>query len=251
MADLEKVAEAKAFIDKMANGINPLDDSEITEKDFINDVRIVRRLFLVSQVLGKVLQDGGLTKPEKGAKQPFKLNDVLLSDYPYSEKPLTMSEFLEYFNQNVDLTSMKKLQPKALTDWLVENEYLKIIEAASGNHYKSPTEKGNQAGIFTEMRFGSHGYYIALLFNKEAQKLLVENLPAIIEAHNGAKQTESGKAYPNQGTYWTREAEESLAEMFKQGLSVKEMSESLQRSPSGIRARLIKLGLITNTEEAQ
>ena len=45
MTELEKIAYAKMFIDKLANGINPLDDSKIPDGDIVNNVRLSRCFF--------------------------------------------------------------------------------------------------------------------------------------------------------------------------------------------------------------
>ena len=45
MTELEKIEYAKSFIDKLANGINPLDDSPIPDNDIANNVRLSRCFF--------------------------------------------------------------------------------------------------------------------------------------------------------------------------------------------------------------
>ena len=52
MTELEKIAYAKSFIDKLANGINPLDDKPIPEGDIANNVRLSRCFFYVADILG-------------------------------------------------------------------------------------------------------------------------------------------------------------------------------------------------------
>ena len=42
MTELEKIEYAKSFIDKLAKGINPLDDSPIPDNDIANNVRLSR-----------------------------------------------------------------------------------------------------------------------------------------------------------------------------------------------------------------
>ena len=39
MTELEKIEYAKSFIDKLANGVNPIDDSLIPDDDVVNNVR--------------------------------------------------------------------------------------------------------------------------------------------------------------------------------------------------------------------
>ena len=54
MTDLEKIAYAKSFIDKLAAGIDPTDDSLIPEGDVAAKARIVGCFSYVSEVLGKL-----------------------------------------------------------------------------------------------------------------------------------------------------------------------------------------------------
>ena len=68
MTELEKIEYAKSFIDKLANGINPLDDSPIPANDIANNVRLSRCFFYVSEILRQVVENGGIN-PIKVAKQ--------------------------------------------------------------------------------------------------------------------------------------------------------------------------------------
>ena len=49
MTEIEKIADAKTFIDKLANGINPLDDTPIPEDDIVNNIRLSCCFFYVSE----------------------------------------------------------------------------------------------------------------------------------------------------------------------------------------------------------
>ena len=60
MTELEKIEYAKSFIDKLANGINPLDDTPIPEGDIANHVRLSRCFFYVSDILRRVVENGGI-----------------------------------------------------------------------------------------------------------------------------------------------------------------------------------------------
>ena len=56
MPELQKIAHAKSYIDKLANGVNPLDDTPIPEDDIANNVHLSRCFFLVSDILRQVLE---------------------------------------------------------------------------------------------------------------------------------------------------------------------------------------------------
>ena len=45
MTELEKLERAKTYLEKLANGINPLDDTVVPDGDMINQVRLSRCFF--------------------------------------------------------------------------------------------------------------------------------------------------------------------------------------------------------------
>ena len=94
MTDLEKIEYAKFFMDKLANGINPLDDSSIPESDVVNNVRLSRCFFYVSDILRQVVENGGVkpVKVTKHRKKEFVLTDEERSKIQISEIPLSISE---------------------------------------------------------------------------------------------------------------------------------------------------------------
>ena len=70
MTNLEIMQHAKEYLDKLARGIDPLTGCEVPEGEIINNVRISRCLFYVSDVLRQVieirarLKKPGLTEQE-------------------------------------------------------------------------------------------------------------------------------------------------------------------------------------------
>ena len=54
MIDMEKIITAKVWIEKLANGINPLNDELVKDDDLINNVHISRCLFYVAELLGEI-----------------------------------------------------------------------------------------------------------------------------------------------------------------------------------------------------
>ena len=107
MTELEKIAYAKSFIDKLANGINPIDDSVIKDDDIVNNVRISRCFFYVSDVLRQMIDNGGISK--KKAFIPFELSLQERSKFAYSDKPIPISEIAKRLNVLVTNENMKKI----------------------------------------------------------------------------------------------------------------------------------------------
>ena len=60
-------------MEKLANGVNPIDDSVIPDEDVVNNVRLSRCFFYVADVLGQVIDNGGTAPQKKIKKEPFSL----------------------------------------------------------------------------------------------------------------------------------------------------------------------------------
>ena len=184
MTELEKIKYAKSYIDKLANGVNPLNDTVINENDVINNVRISRCLFYVSDVLKQVIQKGGVKTVKKNLIN-FNLTDEQLSNFQYSETPIPVSEIAKRFNNLITNENMKKISHKDITKWLISIGLL----CETKNPYndkisKKPTVQGEDVGITTEVRTGLHGSYTVTIYNKSAQEFVVDNLSAILNFKN-------------------------------------------------------------------
>lgn len=180
MTELEKIAYAKSFIDKLANGINPIDDQPVAEYDVVNNVRLTRCFFYVSDILRQVIENGGTTPPKKKTKFAFNITQEQLSQYPYSETPISISEIAKKINALVDTEHMKQLSYKQLTGWLLSINALAEQPTVNGKSQKRPTETGRQLGITLETRNGMNGEYQVVVYNKEAQAFILDNIDAII-----------------------------------------------------------------------
>lgn len=59
MTELETMQRAKMYMDKLAQGINPISGEEIENDSVLNNVRMARCFFYVSGILDKVIANGG------------------------------------------------------------------------------------------------------------------------------------------------------------------------------------------------
>ncbi len=93
MTELEKIAYAKSFIDKLANGINPLDDTPIPEGDIANNVRLSRCFFYVSSILQREIDSERRkeSKAKKAERLPFSITHEQLEQFEYSSMPISAS----------------------------------------------------------------------------------------------------------------------------------------------------------------
>lgn len=170
--DQSKVKIAIDWVKKLANGINPIDGSVLSDNDIVNNVHVSRCLFYVCEVLENA---------EKGKKSSgnqyeleFKLTQEDISRIFIAEK-CSISVFVKEINKVIP-DNMAPLKYSQVTQWLVRMGYLCETLKDDGHKTKAPTDLGNSIGISSELRNGSGGDYIAIVYNANAQRFILENL---------------------------------------------------------------------------
>lgn len=73
MNDNQKLLKAKSYLDKLANGINPVTNEIVPESDTINNIHISRCLFYISDVLRNVIEGNTGSPKKKSSKAPFSI----------------------------------------------------------------------------------------------------------------------------------------------------------------------------------
>ncbi len=234
MTELETLERAKMYIEKLANGINPIDNSNIPDGEVVNNVRLSRCFFYVADVLERVIDSGGVTAHQKPKKQAFDLPIDVRCSFEFSGAPITLSEIARRVNALIDEATMKKLTYNMLAEWLVSIGFLEQKLTADGRNTRRASSLGKTMGILEETRTGANGPYTATVYNIEAQRFILDNLDSVVEREK-AKLENLGKA-------WTPEEDQHLLELYRNDASTKEISAALKRSNGAVRARLKKHG---------
>ena len=184
MTELEKIAYSKGFLDSLAEGINPLDGAAIPEGDVVNNVRISRCLFFVSDILRQVIENGGVSV-KRGGRQPFTVTAEQLSRFDYSDMPITVSEIARRVTIAADDANAKKMSPAAINAWLIKIGALEESQNEFGRKTKLPTEYGLSLGIVMDSRQGPSGTYYVSVYSRRAQEFIIDNFEAILDTQNG------------------------------------------------------------------
>ena len=110
MTELEILKRAKMYMDQLANGFDPITGREVPEGDIVNNVRLARCFFYVSEVLRKVIENSGTVgAPPRGTK-PFALTVAQAQNYPYPGMPIPVSTIAEQINSLRQDPAMKKAE---------------------------------------------------------------------------------------------------------------------------------------------
>ena len=178
IADLKK---SKDYIDKLVEGINPVNGKPISTREVIYDYKVSRQLEFLSEYIKNEIKR--LENNEKAKKEDeddelmeFELTDTELKKIELSEKPISLADICNMLNHLRPSSKMRKLKSISAIEVLnafgmIDRVRRKII----------PTEQGTALGIqFKE--FQSNGATLTkVLYSKEAQQFVIDHLKEITE----------------------------------------------------------------------
>ena len=174
MIDISKLKTAQEWIEKLANGINPLTLEPLREDDVVNNVHISRCLFYVCEILGKVETFESTSKKER----PFWMS-AREAEQIVTTAPCGIAQFTKIVNEYIP-EDMKPLSVAMVIKWLRNNGYL--YEASKDDKHKTnlPTEKGTQLGITVKIQQNLEGQnYHRVFYDISAQRVMLSNIESI------------------------------------------------------------------------
>ena len=179
MTELETLKRAKMYMDKLAQGIDPITDTEIEGDSCLNNVRLARCFFYISGVLDRLIARGGVESKPK--KMDFSITAEQLAGISVSSVPLRITEFVNLIYRAADDPRMKKPSTTAITNWLLAKGFMEQVTGPDGKMQRLPTPAGRSLGISADRRQGQYGEYTAVYYNSDAQRFLLDNIDAIFE----------------------------------------------------------------------
>ena len=174
MVDLSKLKTAKDWMEKLANGINPLTSEPVKEGDIVNNVHISRCLFFIREVLEKI----ETAETASNGKRSFWMT-ALEAEKIVISGPCGIAQFTKTVNESIP-ANMKPLSVATVIKWLRNNGYL--YEARKDDKHKTnlPTEKGIKMGMNVTVQLNSEGKeYKRVLYDISAQKVMLNNIESI------------------------------------------------------------------------
>ena len=194
MTEVEKIEYAKSFIDKLANGINPLDNTRVSEDDIVNNVRLSRCFFYVSSILQKEIdrERRKISKEKKPTRLPFTITPEQLQNFEYSSQPISVFAMGRKINwlvrEDVESKNMEKFSSRKIDYWL---KTIGMIEWREWGVKKRrfPTPEGETIGIVLTFRESYGGKIPTLCLSEKAQRFIIDNIDAVLAAEKGSLST--------------------------------------------------------------
>lgn len=181
VTELDKLNRAKEYLDNLAEGLNPITGEELTQDTVLNNVRLSRCFFYVSGVLRQVIANNGRIGRPEVSNTPFYITDEELARVSVSDTPVSVSVFVKAVNDAACDPARKKLSVITVTNWLVKEGYLTAQETETGKHRKVLTDKSALIGMSSEMRENARGTFEIMLYDKNAQRFLIDNIQNMLK----------------------------------------------------------------------
>ena len=179
MDEKRLVEHANGYIKQMAKGINPLTGENVQDSDLINNVKISRCLFYVSEVLDKYTELIESSGKRNKSKAKFYAKSEDFNSFVYFNEPTYLSILTKKINELYNKDDMRKLPAAAISNWLVSQGFLMNYTRKDGKSSKKPTSLGNNLGISQVVKEGKNGPYSLNVYNREAQKFIIDNIEEI------------------------------------------------------------------------
>lgn len=175
--EIDKLQQAKMFMDYLANGIDPVFNTD-ADADTLHNEQVIACFRYISDVLARDIYQ---VETDMKNNDDFYITEeqiAKLNVYSYNCK---VSELANEINRVTAANGTKKLPATWINDWLEAEKYLCQSDLKS----RIATEKGKQLGITTEYRKKDNGteYYINF-YTAQAQGFVFGHLNEIIALRN-------------------------------------------------------------------
>ncbi len=175
----EKIIKAGEILNKMANGINPVNGAPIDGDCFLQDPRIIRCLFFGQQVLNKVVE-GSINTGSRRTGQ-FIITAEEKSKVKFPEGNIGINQFAKCINSVIDLNRSRKITGVEINKQLKKMGILAEEPLGDGKKRTIINENSSKYGIVTEKRSHSGVEYDMVCFNDIGKKFLLDDLEKILE----------------------------------------------------------------------
>lgn len=178
--DLEKLEVAMKYIDRMADGKNPVKNLPVENDSILNNPNVIRCMYFIKEVLTAVKDSNGMIgeKVAKPSKSPFPYE--CLSSFQYIEDT-SITHFLAQLKSLSPDPNVRGIATKTVTSWLKSKGYLiDVMDKYTGKPHSEVTDAGLDFGLYMEERTSTRGDYLMIMYSQKAQEYLVANMEKIV-----------------------------------------------------------------------
>lgn len=192
MNKLQVIQRAKLYMDMLSEGLDPVNGEAVENDSVLQQERLKKCFAFVSGILDEIITTGGLVNipaTESSViyikkKTAFSMDPQRRNNIQITDNPISLSAFVKNINVAVDTESMEKLSLTTVNKWLLKQGYLteSKVPAVINRNVKMTTHLSEQIGVIEQTIIDQKTgeTKTQLLFSKQAQEFILNNMDAII-----------------------------------------------------------------------
>jgi hypothetical protein len=178
--EFEKMEKAKTVLLKIAKGIDPLTGEAIAETNFLNDPRLIRCFYFITEVLDDVIQ--GVYRKTRSHLPDFIITPEQKQRVTFPEGKIGVNEFSRQINQSIDINTSKKLTGVELNKKLKKMGILAEKNLENGKTRTVTNSNSAKYGFEMENRKFNGVEYEMVVINDQGKKYLLDNIETIMKS---------------------------------------------------------------------
>lgn len=177
--EFEKIEKAKMVLYKIANGVNPLNGEQIEKGSFLDDGKIIRCFYFVTEILDNVIN--GVYSSSRTGQTNFYITAEQKKRVEFPQGKIGVNEFSKCINSCIDLSRSKRLTGTELNKRLKKMGILSEEGMGDGKTRTVVNGKSAEYGFETERKSYNGIEYDKVVINDKGKKYLLENIESIME----------------------------------------------------------------------
>ncbi|MDI9476717.1 MAG: hypothetical protein WBJ17_02690 [Natronincolaceae bacterium] len=175
--DIEKIEKAKAVLQSIANGKDPISGGAIEEGNFVNDPRLIRMFYFVAEVLDNVVKGNY----SRGKVSEFIITGEQKNDVVFTEGNIGVNEIAKCINQQINPLMSKKVSGMAINNGLKRLGILSEAIDDLGKKRTTTNEKSVDYGFQLEKRNYNGVEYYMVVIDDKGKKYILDNIEEIMK----------------------------------------------------------------------
>jgi len=172
--DQDKLEVAIKYVERIADGCNPVNNVPLENSDVLNNPNIIRCMYFIKDVLEEVKNNNGIVGGKRGKESTMPFPIEILDVYTYKEDK-SITHVLNQIYEPIANQNVRKISAMKITAELKEEGYLlEELNPETGKMRKVPSEKGKELGIYMVEREFNGSRYQSVTYNQQAQEHIVE-----------------------------------------------------------------------------
>ena len=179
--DQAKLDVAIKYVERIADGCNPVNNASLENDDILNNPNIIRCMYFIKDVLEEVRNNGGMIGGKNGREPALSFPIEVLDEFTYIEDK-SVTHVLNQIYEPIAEMNVKKVSVTKVTTALKEEGYLSDEpNPETGKTRKVPSVKGKELGIYMVEREYNGRMYQSVTYNRNAQEYVVNLIRKLLE----------------------------------------------------------------------